>query len=103
MPRLLTLCLLSLTLLVSQATELNVYTYEFPIFGSVCDSCSAVVCASLKRIPGVIDVKIRKRLMGKLPVMIVSTTKPDLSTATLNYALGTAANAYRIGEPIRRQ
>ena len=80
------------------AGEAKVYTYEFPVAGVVCSACSRVVKDSIRKVPGVVDVRIVPQPNGELPRLTVTATEQDLKADHLQAALGDASKIYQIGE-----
>jgi copper chaperone CopZ len=95
--------LLALSLLILPgllfAEDPALQTYEFPIAGVVCSACANSVKQSIRQVPGVVAVKVRRSKEGELPVLSVTTTHDSISAQELRTALGKDGSHYQIGEP----
>ena len=98
MKKLLAISLLILPGLLS-AEDSALRTYEFPIAGVVCSACANTVKESIRQVPGVVAVKVRRSKEGELPILSVTTTRDSISAQELRTALGKDGSHYQVGEP----
>ncbi|RFC48982.1 MAG: hypothetical protein DVB23_000264 [Verrucomicrobia bacterium] len=79
-----------------KAAEPETYTHHFSVAGVVCSACSKVVKDRIRKVDGVLTVKILKATGDELPTLTVESTSPELDAATLQAALGPSSGHYQI-------
>ncbi|MBU6300773.1 MAG: heavy-metal-associated domain-containing protein [Verrucomicrobia bacterium] len=83
----------------ARAAEPDTYTHRFSVAGVVCGACSKVVKDCVRKVDGVVSVKIQNHPEGGLPTLTVESRSPELDAATLQGALGHTSGHYRILAP----